>query len=361
MSVKANDAPCRETAADTQTAPPRVKAARLILYVLIAAVALLTPIWLANRSGIRESVDAARSAGTAALPSASAGLTLHSEPRNLPALRFVDGAGVPTSLDAFRGKIVLLNVWATWCTPCREEMPTLDRLQAALGGPDFEVIALSIDHGGTQVVRDFFRQIGIQRLQPYTDQFGETMSTLGASAVPLTLLIDRQGREIARKLGPAVWDDPKLVDQIRSQLVSTSGVARASTPASAAPDFVVGEAWARPTMPGQDVAAVYLTLTSARGATLIGVHSDAAEMVQVHDMTMDAGVMKMREQEHLPLPAGQVVRLQPGGAHLMMLRLKSPLRPGDHVALRLTLVDQGGLESVVRVDAPVRAMPPPRS
>ncbi|MGH8845858.1 MAG: copper chaperone PCu(A)C, partial [Polaromonas sp.] len=133
--------------------------------------------------------------------------------------------------------------------------------------------------------------------------------------------------------------------------------AKASAPA--APDLAVSQAWARPTMPGQDVAAVYLTVTSARGAALVGVRSDAAEIVQVHDMTMDGGVMKMRERERLPLPAGQAVRLQPGGTHhLMMLRLKKPLRPGDLVALSLTLVDQTGLETVARVDVPVRATPP---
>ena len=147
-------------------------------------------------------------------------LDLHARPRELANLRFSDGAGRPTSLAAFRGRVVLLNVWATWCPPCREEMPTLDRLQAALGGPGFEVVALSIDHGGLPVVRDFFDRTRIKHLQPYLDTFGDAQSSLAVAGVPLTLLIDREGREIARKLGPATWDDPRIVQLIRSQMVS---------------------------------------------------------------------------------------------------------------------------------------------
>lgn len=133
-------------------------------------------------------------------------------------------------------------------------MPTLDRLQATLGGPDFEDVALSIDQGGAQVVQDFFRQIGIKRLHPYMDQFNEATSALGVVGLPLTLLIDRQGRKIGRKLGPASWDNPPIVEMIRSRLGTPPDAAKASAPT--APDFAVSEAWARPTMPGQDVAAV---------------------------------------------------------------------------------------------------------
>jgi copper(I)-binding protein/thiol-disulfide isomerase/thioredoxin len=355
--VKAEDTPRREAAvtADAKPARPRAKAARWALYAL-AAAGLASAARLMYRPNAPEPVDPARPPGSAAMQAKSTSLTLHPQPRSLPPLRFADGAAAPTSLAAFRGKFVLLNVWATWCTPCREEMPTLDRLQATLGGPDFEVVALSIDQGGMPVVQDFFRQIGIKRLHPYMDQFGETTSVLGVVGLPLTLLIDRQGREIARKLGPAVWDAPQIVELIRSRLGTPAGAAKAS--ASAAPDLAVSQAWARPTMPGQDVAAVYLTVTSARGAALVGVRSDAADIVQVHDMTMDGGVMKMRERERLPLPAGQAVRLQPGGTHLMMQQLKKPLRPGEQVALSLALVDPDGLETVVRMDVPVRTTPP---
>lgn len=143
--------------------------------------------------------------------------TPHPVPRNVGSLRFGDENGVPKSLADFRGRVVLLNVWATWCPPCREEMPTLDRLQASLGGPDFEVLTVSIDAEGLPVVRTFFKQIGIKHLHPYIDSFRE-VGTLGAVGIPLTLLIDREGREVARKIGPATWDDPKIVKTIRSYL-----------------------------------------------------------------------------------------------------------------------------------------------
>ena len=143
-----------------------------------------------------------------------AGVSVHARPVELAPLRFTDEHGASTGLAAFRGRVVLLNVWATWCPPCREEMPTLDRLQRQLGGPGFEVVTLSIDSGGLPVVQAFFRQIGIERLRPYLDSSHGGTALVGAG-VPLTLLIDREGREVARKLGPAMWDDPQIAELIR--------------------------------------------------------------------------------------------------------------------------------------------------
>ncbi|MEP7057263.1 MAG: TlpA disulfide reductase family protein [Caldimonas sp.] len=138
----------------------------------------------------------------------------HPAPRALGPLRFSDEAGHALRLADFRGRVVLLNLWATWCPPCREEMPTLDRLQATLGGPMFEVVTVSMDSGGLPVVQTFFRQIGVKHLHPYLDSFHE-VGDLGATGIPLTLLIDREGREAARKLGPATWDAPTVMATIR--------------------------------------------------------------------------------------------------------------------------------------------------
>lgn len=160
-----------------------------------------------------------RSPGTAAVTAIGEGevLRLLREPRLLPEIQFADGDGHPTWLSKHRGKVILLNIWATWCAPCRKEMPTLDRLQASLGGPDFEVIALSIDRDGLSAVRAFYSQTGIRYLHMYTDESGHAMSDLGVAAIPTTLLIDPGGNEIGRKIGPAEWDSPAPVKLINEQ------------------------------------------------------------------------------------------------------------------------------------------------
>ncbi len=192
--------------------------ARWALYGLAAAAGLAVSLWLAYRLGEFAPADSAQSSVGVPSPTPSNNLTFHRQARELPPLRFADGAGNSTNLADFRGRMVLLNVWATWCTPCREEMPALDRLQARLGGPDFEVVALSIDQGDESVVRNFFREVGIKWLKPYRDEYRGTATAVGLTAVPLTLLVDREGREIMRKLGAAAWDDPKLIAQLEAQL-----------------------------------------------------------------------------------------------------------------------------------------------
>lgn len=139
-------------------------------------------------------------------------------PQAVPDLRFQDGKGNLLSLSEFRGKFVLLNVWATWCAPCREEMPALDRLQQQLGGPDFEVAALSIDRGGAVAVRAFYEEMDIRALSIYVDPGSEAMSTLRTVGIPTTLLVDREGRELWRKTGAATWDNGDFVEHLRRQM-----------------------------------------------------------------------------------------------------------------------------------------------
>ncbi len=139
-------------------------------------------------------------------------------PRPLPELRFVDGEGRPLTLADFRGKVILLNIWATWCIPCLREMPTLDRLQAKLGGPDFEVVVLSIDIGGVAVVKKFYRALKLKALGIYVDKTTRARVALGIAGIPTTLLIDRRGREIGRYAGPAEWDDTPAIEFIRRYL-----------------------------------------------------------------------------------------------------------------------------------------------
>ena len=138
------------------------------------------------------------------------------KPKPVPELQFQDGAGRARSLADFRGKVVLLNLWATWCTPCREEMPALDRLQAKLGGAEFEVVALSIDQQGAPVVRKFFDEVGVKALQLYIDSSAQAGFKLATVGLPTTVMIDREGREVGRRVGPAEWDSPKIVEELRS-------------------------------------------------------------------------------------------------------------------------------------------------
>ncbi len=141
-------------------------------------------------------------------------------PRPLPEIAFADGGGRTLSLADFRGRTVLLNLWATWCVPCRKEMPSLDRLQGRLGGGDFIVVPVSLDRAGVAAVRRFYREVGVENLGIFVDPAGGTPHALGIPGVPTTLLIDREGREVARKMGEAEWDGPEMVGLIR-RLIET--------------------------------------------------------------------------------------------------------------------------------------------
>jgi len=143
---------------------------------------------------------------------------MHETPRPMPEIRFEDGEGNESTLADFRGRVVLLNVWATWCVPCREEMPTLDRLQAELGGPAFEVLALSIDRAGPDAVREFYAEIGIENLALHIDPSAKAMFALGVVGLPTTILIDREGNELGRLVGPAEWDSPEMTEFMRSTI-----------------------------------------------------------------------------------------------------------------------------------------------
>ena len=157
-------------------------------------------------------------AAPAAATERPASFVLHREPRPVPDLRFVDGEGGTRTLADPRGKIVFLNVWATWCPPCRQEMPALDRLQAMLGGPGFEVVALSVDRAGAGPVRRFYGETGVGRIAVYVDASGRALRDLNAVGLPTTLLLDQEGREIGRLIGPTVWDEPKMVRNLRERI-----------------------------------------------------------------------------------------------------------------------------------------------
>ena len=127
-------------------------------------------------------------------------------PEAVPSFKFEDGAGAEKTLADWKGKVVLLNLWATWCAPCRKEMPALDRLQKELGGDNFEVVALSVDRQGAPASKKFLEETKTSNLKLYVESTSRSVGTLKAAGLPTTILIDREGREIGRLAGPAEWD-----------------------------------------------------------------------------------------------------------------------------------------------------------
>ncbi len=141
-------------------------------------------------------------------------------PQPVPADPFLDGEGRETRFEAFRGRVVLLNFWATWCAPCVAELPSLARLQSKRGGPDFEVVALNMERGGDAMAKDFLAQHGASALAAYSDPKMKLWRAFKLNGLPTTILIDAEGREIARKIGPAEWDSPDAIAEIEALLAA---------------------------------------------------------------------------------------------------------------------------------------------
>ena len=190
-----------------------------------AAIALVGVVVLGIAAGgaYRELTAPGSSAAAASVPGLAATNEMPASVpagtgRMLPDLRFANGAGAPRALSNFRGRVVLLNLWATWCVPCREEMPALDRLQGTLGGPEFAVVALSIDRGGVAAVKNFYEELHLRALGIYVDQNGDALGKLGSVGIPLTVLVGRDGRELWRVVGPREWDAPEAVRAIAGHM-----------------------------------------------------------------------------------------------------------------------------------------------
>jgi len=150
-----------------------------------------------------------------------AALAVARTPFRVPDLTFMDAEGHERTLADWRGRTVLFNLWATWCVPCRKEMPALDALQANLGGPGFEVVAVNIDTRDAEKPLTFLKETGVKHLTYYSDQsakvFQDLKSAGKAFGMPTTLIIDRSGCEIGEMAGPAEWasaDGIKLVGAV---------------------------------------------------------------------------------------------------------------------------------------------------
>ena len=131
-------------------------------------------------------------------------------PYPLTGYAFADADGKPVPLDAFRGKVVLLNLWATWCPPCIRELPALDRLQGRLGGDDFAVVTLALDAGGAAEAAPFFTRLGIRHLALYVDPERRIGELLPDDVLPASFFLDREGRVVSFLRSYVDWDDPRV-------------------------------------------------------------------------------------------------------------------------------------------------------
>lgn len=156
----------------------------------------------------RPAVDLARKIAPLARGEVAA-LTMASKPLKVPDLAFDDAEGKPRKLSDWRGRTVLVNLWATWCVPCRKEMPALDSLQGKLGGPRFEVVAINIDTRDPEKPKTFLREEGLTRLGYFSDSKAKVFQDLKAVGralgMPTSVLVDGAGCEIATIAGPAEW------------------------------------------------------------------------------------------------------------------------------------------------------------
>jgi thiol-disulfide isomerase/thioredoxin len=153
-----------------------------------------------------------------------AALTMATAPLRLPDLAFEDAEGKPRKLSEWRGKTVLVNLWATWCVPCRKEMPALDALQAQLGDDKFQVVAVNIDTRNLDKPKAWLDEVGITRLGYFADPSAKVFQDLKAIGkalgMPTTLLVDPNGCELGTMAGPAEWasdDGLKLIEAAKAR------------------------------------------------------------------------------------------------------------------------------------------------
>jgi thiol-disulfide isomerase/thioredoxin len=213
--------------------PPHGKSGRLRLLFAIGAVAVVAV--LAGVYGIGHlrgnPADAACQAAVNAAAKLTplvhgevAALTVAQRPFQVPDVTFKDGSGHDRKLGDWRGRTVLLNLWATWCVPCRKEMPALDALQGDLGGPNFEVVAVNIDQRDPEKPLKFLKDVGITHLAYYSDDSAhvyEDLKTAGkAFGMPTTVLVDRTGCEIGNMAGPAEWASADGVNLVSAAVSS---------------------------------------------------------------------------------------------------------------------------------------------
>ena len=186
-----------------------------VLYGILAPAGKKAPAQCAASDALLGRVSALEKGAVAAAASAKTA-------QPMTALDFIGPQGQPLTLDSFKGRVTLVNLWATWCVPCREEMPALDKLQAKVGSKDFEVVAINVDTARLERAKDFLKEIAIKNLAFYSDPKADVFYRLRTAGkvvgLPTTFLIGRDGCEIATMAGPADWSSEDALAMIRAAL-----------------------------------------------------------------------------------------------------------------------------------------------
>ena len=214
--------------------PKRPRGRRMALVAGVSAVVAVSAIGLyavmprggkatAHTGACARSLDLAQALDPLARGDVAA-LILASAPNDLGAVAFDDGDGHPKTVADFKGRAILLNLWATWCVPCRAEMPALDRLQGALGSKGFEVVPVDVDTARLDRPRAFLQEIGASHVKFYVDHSADIVQALHGTGLPTTVLIGPDGCEIGTMGGPAaVWDSTDAKALI-ARMTGASGV-----------------------------------------------------------------------------------------------------------------------------------------
>ena len=208
---------------NTEKKPGTLKQIAAGLAVLLAITGIYVFQADGRKAGTTEAALSAQSLASAGVTKALATGALAAflvKPERTPLadIAFQDAQGKPLKLSDWKGRVVLVNLWATWCAPCRKEMPDLAKLQNTLGSKDFEVVAISIDRKGVEASSAFLKETGAEALKLYVEPTTKILNDIKALGLPATLLIDRQGNEIGRLLGPADWSSPEAQTLIKAAL-----------------------------------------------------------------------------------------------------------------------------------------------
>jgi len=145
-------------------------------------------------------------------------LDIYTEPYEMPTTGFLDVNGKPVSLDAYKGKIVLVNIWATWCPPCLAELPSIDALEAELGGADFAVVPVAMGRNPVVAIKKFYQKAGIKNLPILRDPRQKFARANGILGLPTTIILNTKGEEIARMIGDADWHSKEALTLIKALL-----------------------------------------------------------------------------------------------------------------------------------------------